>query len=57
MGKKILLLLLFVLFSASSVYAAANVGIDELMYDPPNEVTGVAKDVYRCANDSSCQWI
>jgi len=57
LGKKILLLLLFVLFSASSVYAAANVGIDELMYDPPNEVTGVAKDVYRCANDSSCQWI
>ena len=57
MGKKLILLFLFVLFSVTAVYAAANVEISELMYDPPNAVTGTAKDAYRCANDSSCQWI
>ena len=54
--NKLLLLILFVFF-ASDVYASPNVEISELMYDPPNVVSGMAKDSFRCANDSSCQWI
>src|SRR3989344_6629942 len=34
-----------------------NIIISELMYDPPNAVTGTAKDSFRCTNDSSCQWL
>ncbi len=56
MGKKLLLLILFVFF-ANSVYAAPNIEISELMYDPTNVVSGTAKDSFRCVNDSSCQWI
>ena len=56
MREKILLLLVF-LFLLDVVYAAPNVEISEIMYDPTNIVSGAAKDAFRCVNDSSCQWI
>ncbi|MBI4158964.1 lamin tail domain-containing protein [Candidatus Woesearchaeota archaeon] len=56
MGKKLLLLFLLVFF-VNSVYAATDIEISEIMYDPTNVVSGAAKDSFRCDNDSSCQWI
>ena len=56
MREKILFLFVF-LFLLDIVYAAPNVEISEIMYDPTNIVSGAAKDAFRCVNDSSCQWI
>ena len=56
MREKILFLFVF-LFLLDIAYAAPNVEISEIMYDPTNIVSGAAKDAFRCVNDSSCQWI
>ena len=58
--KRKLLLFLFVFFASSfadTVHAAPAVEISEIMYDPPNAITGMSQDSFMCVNDSSCQWI
>lgn len=52
-----IILLSMVIFSSSVIAANSDVIITEVMFDPPSIVIGQAQDSYRCANDSSCQWI
>ena len=52
-----IILLLIVMLSSNVIATNSDVIITEVMYDPPNAVVGQAQDAYRCANDSSCQWI
>ena len=64
MKRKPILLFLSVFFAfsfafilAPGVHAAPAVEISEIMYDPPNAITGMPQDSFMCVNDSSCQWI
>src|SRR3989338_2206678 len=52
-----IILSLIVMLSSNVIAANSDVIITEIMFDPPNAIIGQAQDYYRCANDSSCQWV